>query len=252
MRRLTGITDCPNKDELTADAPLVLHMAEDAEEGGQRERHARTSGDKYHRVVVVQVGRETVWAVDEHLNLLPLLRDARQALRETLADVDQEHKLFPVGRDVNGVRESLLNVSGRRGLDTGELIMRVDGCNGERVHLERDAGDGWHGKESGLTRGPVEVGWAVDVQANEVRRQQFNGRVKPVGLGVETKVQVVVVDNAREADEAVEAPNEERRPDVCALLEQVGVEVATKEQDPSPKNWQTAQREEIVTILTEP
>lgn len=64
-----------------------------------------------------------------------------------------------------------------------------------------------------------------------MRREQLDGRVEPAGGLREPEVEVVVVDEAAEAQRAVESPDEEARPDVCADVDVVGVEVPAEEED---------------------
>ena len=68
-----------------------------------------------------------------------------------------------------------------------------------------------------------------------MRREELDGGVEPVRLFAEAEVEVVVVHDAREAEEAVERPDEERGPEVRAVVVPVRVKVASEEEN-SGKN----------------
>ena len=106
------------------------------------------------------------------------------------------------------------------------------GRDRERVRLERESGHSRHDQERRLARRPAEVWWAVDVEADKVRREELDRGVEPVRIGTEAEIEMVVVDHPREAEETVEAPDEEAWPDVVSVLEVVGVDVCADEQDP--------------------
>ena len=175
---MARLADRPHPHESPAPALAALHVAEHPQERRERERDARAARDEHDGVVVVEVGGEAVGPVDEHFDFVVDARARGEPPREALAHVDQERELFPVGRDVvrwarrvhghRNVVALLLRPGGGGGGggssgDSGELVVAVDGRDGERVRLEGVARDSGHGEECGLARGPAEVRRALDV-----------------------------------------------------------------------------------------
>lgn len=83
-----------------------------------------------------------------------------------------------------------------------------------------------------LAGAPAEVPRARDAQADELGREQLDGRVEGLAATERPEVAVVVHDDAHDADEAVEHPDEEAGPDVRARLRDLCVVVAAKKEDP--------------------
>ncbi len=70
-------------------------------------------------------------------------------------------------------------------------------------------------------------------------RKQLDGRVELVGHLAESEVEVVVVDEARETDCAIETPDAEARPQVETEFLLVGVEVGGEEDDPRTARYES-------------
>ena len=174
----------------------------------------RLTGHKDSSVVVCEVGCKAVRSFHEYLYLLARLRNLHEALGEAIADIHQEHKLVPV----------------RRILAKRLRVLSLDTRDRERVRLRREARHGRHDEVRSLRGAPVEVRGARDAHAQEVRREQLDGRVEVCALAGPREVEVVREEHAHDADEPVQRPDEERRPDVCPEPLRVGVEVAADQE----------------------
>ena len=97
--------------------------------------------------------------------------------------------------------------------------------------LKREGGDRGHDEVRSLTGGPLEVRGTLNVQPGDVGRQELDRRVEFVRGLVEAEVEVVVVEDARQAECTVESPDKEGRPYEVAVIEPFAMEVRSENQD---------------------
>ena len=182
-------------------------------ETGDAARVCGHTGDEDDGVEASQTRRDTVWAIYEDLDRASLLCDAHQALREAPPRPDHEHELLaPRVLALRGplLRRPFCYRARARGLRAGHVHVR----DRERVGLERQQRHARHRQQRALPGGPVEVRRAPDAQAHEPPRGHLGCRVERAQARLESEVRVVEEDDAAQTEEPVEAPEDERRPDV--------------------------------------
>ena len=93
----------------------------------------------------------------------------------------------------------------------------TDVGDSERMRFPGEGRYARYREQGELPRSPTKVAWAAETQAHKSGRDQFRRCVESADAGLEAEVGMVEQEEAHEADNSIETPDHEGRPNMFRI-----------------------------------